>query len=434
VPPRDGTVLIDLSRMNRIVDFDETLGALTVEPGVTFADAYCFLKERGSRFFLNSIGGSPGASLVGNALERGDGAGPHGDRFAHVCALEVVLPTGEHIRTGFGRFSGSRVAPLHRWGVGPSIDGLFSQSRFGIVTQMMFWLAPLPACLHLVRFEVNEHVKLGPLVDALRELRMDGTIRAPIGIWNDYRVVSTTRQYPWELTRGVTPLSEQHLESLKRLAANPATWLGVTTLYAPTHEQGRANRAHVESVLRPVVDRLAVDEHAGEPASGRELSRGDPALWFAQGIPHEASLRSVYWRKKTPVPDALDPDRDGCGVIWVCPVVPFRGCDVLAAVDPAKRILLEHGFDPLLAMVAQTERTIYFVPLLIYDRDVPGEDARARACHDALFAHFCDQGFHPHRVGLQSTGLLPPVDDDYARFMERLGAALDPNGVLSSRK
>ena len=431
VPASDGAVLLDLCRMSRILDFDESLGYLTVEPGVTFGAAYRFLKERRSRLFLNSTGASPDASLVGNALERGDGAGPYGDRFAHVAALEVVLPTGELIHTGFGRFERSAVAPLHRWGVGPSVDGLFSQSRFGIVTRMTFFLAPLPACLHLIRFSVDQHEKLAPLIDELRSLRMDGTIRSAVGIWNDYRVISTTRQYPWGLTGGKTPLSAEHLEILKREAGTRAVWHGVVSLYAPSLAQGRANRAHVESKLRAVVDGLSIDEHSGESASGSELSPGDPASLFMQGIPHEASLRSVYFRKRTPVPERLDPDRDGCGVIWTCPVVPFRGRDVLSAVDLAKETMPRHGFEPLLAMIAQTERTVYLVPLLIYDRDVPGEDGRALACHDELLSGFCGQGHHPHRLGIQSMQSLPPADDDYASFIERLTRALDPNDVLA---
>src|SRR5512146_297653 len=131
VPTRDGAFLLELSRLGRVVEFDEAMGYLTVEPGVTFAAAYRFLRERRSRLFLNSTGSTPESSLVGNALERGDGAGPNGDRFAHVCAFEVVLPTGQCVHTGFGRFEGSRVTPLHRFGVGPDTEGLFAQSGLG---------------------------------------------------------------------------------------------------------------------------------------------------------------------------------------------------------------------------------------------------------------------------------------------------------------
>src|SRR5688572_29370683 len=47
VPPKDG-VLIDLSMMNKIVRFDESMAYITVEPGVTFRQAESFLNRKKS--------------------------------------------------------------------------------------------------------------------------------------------------------------------------------------------------------------------------------------------------------------------------------------------------------------------------------------------------------------------------------------------------
>src|SRR5947209_8373737 len=142
VPAADACVLLDLSRMNRIVDFSEELAYVTVEPGVTQNQLYAFLQARESRLWMDATGASPDCSLIGNAVERGFGHTPYGDHFAHSCALEVVLPEGEVIETGFSRFSSATAAPLYRWGVGPALDGLFSQSNLGIVTRMTVWLMP----------------------------------------------------------------------------------------------------------------------------------------------------------------------------------------------------------------------------------------------------------------------------------------------------
>ncbi len=430
VPPRDA-VLLELGRMNRIVAFDEELAWVTVEPGVDFGQLYDFLRDRGSRLFANTTGASPHASVVGNALERGDGTGPYGDRAAHVCALEAVLATGECVRTGFGRFDGTPLAPLHRWGVGPSLDGLFTQSNLGIVTQMTLWLSPLPRCLSAVRFSIKDPARLAALVDALRRLRLDGTLRSVVGIWNDYRVLSTRRQYPWDLAHDKTPLSRALLDTI-RDEWGGATWFGLTALYAPAPEIGAAQRAHVERALSPLVDYLSVEERNGEPASGNELFSGDdPAFMFLQGIPHEGSLKSVYWRKRMPVPDDPDPERDRCGVLWACPALPFRGADVADAARIIEPLMLEHGFEPLIAMVGQSERVIYLVPLVIYDRDVSGEDERAMACHDAMLSSLSAQGYLPYRLGIQSMHALPAPNDDSGSVIARLKRALDPDDVLA---
>lgn len=430
VPPRDA-VLVELARMNHIVAFDEEMAWVTVEPGVDFGQLYDFLRDRGSRLFANTTGASPRASVLGNALERGDGTGPYGDRAAHVCALEVVLPTGECVRTGFGRFDETPLAPLHRWGVGPSLDGLFTQSNLGIVTQMTLWLSPLARSLSAVHFSIKDPARLAALVDALRGLRLDGTLRSVVGIWNDYRVLSTRQQYPWELTGGTTPLSRAQLDTM-RDAWGGATWFGLTALYAPTPEIGAAERAHVERTLAPLVDYLSVEDRSGEPAAGNELfSEDDPAFMFLQGIPHQGSLKSVYWRKRMPVPDDPDPERDGCGVVWACPALPFRGTDAAAAARIVEPLMLEHGFEPLVAMVAQSERVIYLVPLVIYDRSIAGEDARALACHDALVASLSAQGYLPYRLGIQSMQAVPAPNDDSGALIERLKRALDPDDVLA---
>ena len=431
LPAAHDCALLDMSRMAQIVDFDERLAHVTVEPGVTFGQLYQFLQQRGSRLFANTTGAGPEASVIGNALERGDGAGPYGDRFAHVCALEVVLPTGECIHTGFDRFAETPLAPLHRWGVGPSLDGLFSQSNLGVVTRMTLWLHPLPRSLGAVRFDIVDPARLGPLVDALQRLRLDGTLRSAIGIWNDYRVISVRGGYPWEQVRGRAPLGRDFIDGVKHEWGG-STWFGLAALYAPSEEVGRALGAHVEATLRPVADRVQIDQRAGDPVSGAELFlEDDPGFKFLQGIPHVESLRSVYWRKKTAAPEDPDPDRDRCGVLWVCPNIPFAGDDARRAVAIAEQVTPAHGFEPLIAMVAQSERTIYFVPLVIYDRDVEGADDAAMACHDELLGRYVAAGYLPHRLGVQSMDSLPSPRDDSGSLAARLKRALDPEDVLA---
>ena len=87
--------------MNRILDFDEKLAYVTVEPGVTQGQLYAFLQGRGSRLWMDATGASPASSLVGNAVERGFGHTPYGDHFANTCGLEVVLPRARRSKPDF---------------------------------------------------------------------------------------------------------------------------------------------------------------------------------------------------------------------------------------------------------------------------------------------------------------------------------------------
>lgn len=197
VPVTTQSALLDLSRMNAITGFDEKLGYVTVEPGVTQQDLFNFLKKNHSKLWMDATGSSPDCSLIGNAVERGFGHTPYGDHFANICALRVVLPTGEIIQTGFAGLPSAKAAEVYRWGVGPSLDGLFSQSNLGIVIGMTVWLMPAPEYFQTFFFQCDREDGLAPIVDALRPLRMDLTLRSAVHIVNDYKVLSGIRQFPW---------------------------------------------------------------------------------------------------------------------------------------------------------------------------------------------------------------------------------------------
>jgi len=66
VPVVDGCVIMDLGRMRRIVDFNETLGFVTVEPGVTQQQLFEFLRDRRSNLWMDATGSSPDCSLIGH--------------------------------------------------------------------------------------------------------------------------------------------------------------------------------------------------------------------------------------------------------------------------------------------------------------------------------------------------------------------------------
>jgi hypothetical protein len=61
-----------------------------------------------------------------------------------MCGMEVVLASGEVLRTGMGAMAGNPAWHAHRRGFGPAVDSLFMQSNFGIVTRMGKW-HPRPA-------------------------------------------------------------------------------------------------------------------------------------------------------------------------------------------------------------------------------------------------------------------------------------------------
>ena len=114
----------------------------------------------------------PIVSPLGNTLERGVGYTPYGDHFFVQCGMEVVLADGSLIRTGMGSVKGSTAWQAFKWGYGPYLDGIFTQSNFGVVTKLGFWLMPAPPVYKpfVVRHKRMEDVS--KIVDAMRVVSM----------------------------------------------------------------------------------------------------------------------------------------------------------------------------------------------------------------------------------------------------------------------
>lgn len=443
VPVTDGCVLLDLGRLDRIVAFDERLGYLTVEPGVTFRQAFQFLRARRSSLLLSVTGGSPESSLIGHALERGIGTGKYADRLSSVCGFEVVLPTGACIRTGSARFANAATARVHRWGLGPAVDGLFAQSNLGIVTQMTFWLQPCPELLQVVFYRLDDDARLYPLVDALQDAMMHGRLAPAVTIFNDLRIVTALAQYPWREADGRTPLPDELRLALRRSSPfGPiGAWNGELPFFASSADEARAHLALLEPTLRPLVDGwvvveaarpdlLALLERPDEPPRG--LSPLHAALLKKHlGVPQSIALRQLYWRKKAPPPADMDPDRDRCGVIWVSPVVPFTAEHVRSAVEIISTVTLEAGFEPFITLQCLSERSVILVASLHYDRDVPGEDERGHAWYRALASNLRAAGYYPYRQSTLALAEEGPSGDAYGDFLRTLKRALDPQGILA---
>ena len=142
-PRMSGTVVLDLTRMNRILDVDEKFGDRVIEPGVGFFDLFNYLQATkfrcGCRFpRMRGAAWSAMRSSAATATRR------MGNNTNNICGMEVVLADGELVRTGTGAMSNSPNWHLFKYGFGPSWDQVFVQSNFGVVTKMGMWLMPEP--------------------------------------------------------------------------------------------------------------------------------------------------------------------------------------------------------------------------------------------------------------------------------------------------
>jgi 4-cresol dehydrogenase (hydroxylating) len=354
----------------------------------------------------------------------------------------VVLPSGHCIETGFCRFPNSNVGAVNRWGAGPSLDGLFFQSNLGIVTRMSIWLMPRPE--RFEAFFLQSEGTVGPLVEALRPLRLNGTLRSVVHLGNDYKVLSGSGEYPWQSAQGRTPLTPEAMGALRR-ELGLARWNGSGGLYG-TNGQVRDARRSLRRALRNEVTRLRfVDDRTveiirrverpyrlltGRSDLQRALTMVPPLLSVLKGEPTERFLPSAYWRKRQIPAADFDPDRDRCGLLWSSPVSPSTAEDAEAVTKTAATILVEHGFEPIMSMSLINERSTITTIALTYDRDVEGEDERAMKAYRALTETLIKRGYPPYRLSVAGMD-LGDTGGDYSVALRSIKAALDPGAILS---
>ncbi|QCF26306.1 FAD-binding oxidoreductase [Hydrocarboniclastica marina] len=445
-PVKNDSVLLDLSKLDQIVDFDEELGVVTVEPGVTQEKLRRFLDERDAHYLVPVTGAGPHCSILGNALERGYGITPITDHFAAVTRIEAVLADGRIYRTPLSELGGPEVDGLYKWGIGPYLDGLFTQGNFGVVTRITLALAPAPETLTAFFFSTKDDKLLEKLVPTVREVlrALTGNVVA-INLMNRQRMLSMMAPFPeTQAVDGVLPA-----EVVDALAEkySVTAWNGVGAIYA-SRDVAKAARRTLRRLLGPVTDRL-VFVNARKVALAQNVARLVPgklstrirsladalagALDIMNGRPNDVALALAYWRSgHKPEPGvAKDPARDGCGLIWFAPLVPIRGKDARRYVEIIERVCPEYGINPLITLTTLNDRCFDSTVPLLFDRNDPIATDRANACYRALFAACSKEGFLPYRLNVDSMDLLPDKESVFSSLTQQLKIAVDPGQILS---
>ncbi|MBN1278097.1 MAG: FAD-binding oxidoreductase [Deltaproteobacteria bacterium] len=143
VIPQKGGIVVDMKRMDRIVDINEKARYVIVEGGTSTGRLNAYLNKKYPRLRF-SIPDSPAATTVAaNVMIHGQGrlTQQYGFNSDMVSGLEVVLPSGELCRIGSCAISNewfSKGAPL------PDLSGLFLGwfGATGIITKAGIKLYP----------------------------------------------------------------------------------------------------------------------------------------------------------------------------------------------------------------------------------------------------------------------------------------------------
>jgi len=457
---QNGAVILLLERMNRILEVNEDLAYAVIEPGVTQKQLADHLKSRAIRLWADCTDSTPEGSVLGNALDRGLGHTPYGDHFGNLCGLEVVLANGEVIQTGAAP-PDSPTWHTFKWGTGPYLEGLFSQSNFGIVTRAGIWLMPEPEAFQAFFCEVEQEENLPAVIDSLRRLALAGALRGTAHLINDMLCLSMLTQYPRELCQGQPCLSDDARRDLRsRHGITP--WSLTSGLYG-TVAQVQANRALIRRELKPYGKLTFIDrrelakleslirlvkrtQHLPfAPGLGRLLKncllgRAPMEVFelvrhmvpILQGVPSEFIVRFAYFKSRQGRPGSdVNPARDGCGLIWFAPVAPLTGSHVNRLLELCRPVLRERGFDFSVSLIVVNPRSAVALMEIFYDKADPAETARARVLYEDLCRLTVRAGYQQYRTNVAYMHrLLEPVPP-YQRLLDSMKRAVDPCGTLA---
>jgi FAD/FMN-containing dehydrogenase len=256
---KEGGIVIDLHRMDKIIEINTDSGYAVIEPGVNFDRFSAALAEKGFRCGIPTAPG--GSTPLGNYISRPSGslANRHLDL---IQDLEVVLPDGTVLNTGSSQFPS--VGSQLRYGPFPDMAGLFlcAYGTLGVITKAAIKIYPINEAnrVHLTAFDEFENA-----VDYVKEL-INNNIPEHCIIWNwqlfksfevnvvgnEYRIPKETRLDP-------------------RIPPEGIPYNIVTTLMSGYEESMRAN----ERIMKKVAGK-----HKGRVLGKREAQKIAPGGAF----------------------------------------------------------------------------------------------------------------------------------------------------------
>jgi (+)-pinoresinol hydroxylase len=425
-PNLSGSVVVDLKRMNRVIEVDDTRHFAVVEPGVAYFDLYRHIQERGLKVWIDCP--DPGwGSPIGNALDHGVGYtfGAYRDHFHSHCGLEAVLPNGDIVRTGMGALPGARTWGEYRYGFGPTVDGLFAQGNLGIVTKMGFHLLPAPEAYQNSVVTVPRRMDLVPLVRIVNELEHQGLIGMPV-----YGSPLGGPPTP-ELAELMKRPGGPSVEDFDRYAQqrNRGSWTCRLQFYGSPKV--------IAAYLEHARDRFA--SVAGSSFQDGELLRFpltqpqlDRVHRVAVGIPN-MSIFSIGARTE------LNPSPSD-GHLWFSPIIPKTGEAILEAqrvfIDAFAKLGRPSFVSPFTTPATWMHRAFIFIMAFPISRTNVAQNQRSREAFRELVKIAAQHGWGEYRTA-------PAFHDDVMaaysynnnsllRLHETIKDAVDPNGIIAA--
>lgn len=439
LPVQEGSVVLDLSEMRTIRKLDEEFGTVDLEPGVTQGALAEYLREQKSRFFCDVTGSGIDTSIIGNACERG--VAYNSLRADMLIQLEVVLGTGEVLRTGFGHYPQAKNAHLYRYGVGPDMQGLFLQSNLGIITCATMKLMARAPYQSSFMINLKREEDLGPLVVALRELKRDGVFDCVVHIGNRYRRLTAAAPtiFDYYQKQG-RPIDRAGAEALVEKKLSSA-WSAIGTLRGPKNHVKYAERvlkkelARFGSIMILTAEKIrfgqSIAKTFGLHSLAAFLDAAAGAYGMTYGQPSNNALKSVYWPQATTSTTPDQPDKSPAGLLFCLPIIPMSAAAVDSAVHLAHQVAEAHGFRMAMTLNLLHDTALEGVFNIDFPRQDPSRVQAAHTCIQEMTRAFAQHGFMPYRLDIETMPIMIDPQDLFWQKAKEIKKVFDPHNIIA---
>lgn len=442
------SVLLDLSALTNISLNSKSLGLVTVEPGVTQQMLWDFFQQQQLPFLVPVTGAGPSCSILANALERGYGITPFTDHFAAVNSVKAYLADGSFYQSAISELDQSGndfIDKTFKYGIGPYLDGIFTQSGFGIVTEVTLRLKARPQAFDSFYIQYAADTDFEAAVTTAFTIlqQLDGIVGS-VNLMDQRRLLSMMADNP----NGRAVHQAMSAEQVRQLAKQYDTpgWMLVGTLYGQKSVV-KAARKEVKAFVAGKAKRIIFSEGALLTVA-RRLLACLPTAWLTEirgmlstldkgievmlGKPNQVALPLAYWRNPAyQAGTELNPAADGCGLLWYAPLIPMDKVAMRRFINMVREICPKYGIEPLITFTSLKYDTVDSTVPIVFNRQDPAAVAQAQECLQQLVNTGLKHGWVPYRLNLQQQQQLLDQNSVFWQFAGQLKQAVDPHDIVS---
>ena len=375
--PASGGLVLDMCRMNKILDIRIADRLTVVQPGVVYADLEKALAPHGF-FFPPDPASSTVCTLGGNVATNAGGirGAKYGVTRDYVMGLEVVLPDGRIMRIGSRCMKSASGYDLTRLFVG-------SEGTLGVITEIILKINPKPTAFKTV---LASFVSLKDAGQAITDIMHSGIVPSVLEVLDE---------------NSIKVLREHGNMNLPEVMAMILVETDGYTEAETSYQMGKL----IEVFRKNSVTDIRVADTADE---AEELWKARKSVGSTAGQLRPNSVSEDVTVPMSKVPDLLT----GISIIVRKYDLPF--------------VIFGHAGDGNLH------------PRIMYDRSDPDNVTRLSKAVDEIFKLTCNLGgtlTGEHGIGLSKAPYMTLEHDPVAiDVMRSIKILFDPNNILNPGK